>query len=68
MWDFYRVGYGSMAWPGGGGGALIVSCRRGSYLGMPIGLEFSRRSREFLCSNREINVSRINILTNDNFD
>ena len=28
---------------------------------MPIGLEFSTRSREFLCSNPEINFLRINI-------
>ena len=60
MSDFYRVGY-DMA--GRGERALIVSCHRGSYLRMPIGLEFSTRSREFLCSNREINFWRINSLT-----
>jgi len=30
---------------------------------MPTGLEFSTKSPDFLCSDREINFSRINILS-----
>jgi len=59
MSDFYRVGYA-----GGADHKLQLNelGHHGSYLVMPIGLEFLMRSQEFLCSIPEINFLRIDIL------